>query len=159
MLRLYYELIRLPAYHPSFLSLRLSASILRLVENIPDLPSSHSLLSVSYHGHRPRRRKTYQAVKRYRTFSFVFQHMNTVDPSSTINISGLNPFTLADCGLIPPAGGFTYFVTSISAPYGNRLACLPLPVSDFNRLECASFTWRTHATFDTTQIMLLNLVI
>lgn len=87
-------------------------------------------------------------------FSIVFQHMNTVDLSSTVNISGLNPFTLADCGLITPAGGFTYFVASISAPYGNRLACPPLPVPDFNRLECVSFAWRTHKTLDTTTVKL-----
>jgi len=80
--------------------------------------------------------------------------MNTVDPSSIINISGLNPFTLADCGLIPPAGGFTYFVASISAPYGYRLDCPPLPVPDFNRLEYASFAWRTHKTFDNTNRVL-----
>ena len=150
-LRLYYELIRLPVYHPSFLSLRLSASILLHAENIPDLPSSYSLLSLSYHGLRPRRRNTCQAVKFSSTFSIVFQTMNSVDLSSTVNISGLNPFTLADCGLITPAGGFTYFVASISAPYGNKLACPPLPVSDFNRLECVSFAWRTHRTFATTR--------
>ena len=80
--------------------------------------------------------------------------MNTVDPSSIINISGLYPFTLADCGLIPPAGGFTYFVASISAPYGYRLDCPPLPVPDFNRLEYASFAWRTHKTFDNTNRVL-----
>ena len=85
--------------------------------------------------------------------------MNTVDPSSIINISGLNPFTLADCGLIPPAGGFTYFVASISAPYGYRLDCPPLPVPDFNRLEYASFAWRTHETFDTTLRVSYGLVI
>ena len=86
------------------------------------------------------------------TLSAVFQYMNTVDLSSIVNISGLNPFTLADCGLITPAGGFTYFVTAISAPYGNRLDCLPLPVPDFNRLEHTSFAWRTHKTFDTTML-------
>jgi len=46
-------------------------------------------------------------------------------PSSTLNISGLNPFTHTHCGLISPAGGFAYFVAAISAPYGNRLACQP----------------------------------
>ena len=71
-------------------------------------------------------------------------------PSSNINISGLNPFTLAHCGLILPAGGFTYFVTSINAPYGYRLTCLSLSVPDFNRLKYASFAWRTHFIFDST---------
>jgi len=45
---------------------------------------------------------------------------------------------------MPFSGGFACFVAATSAPYDNRLACLPLPVPDFNRLECASFAWRTH---------------
>jgi len=48
------------------------------------------------------------------------------------------------------AGGFACFVTATNAPYDNRLACLPLPAPDFNRLEGASFAWRTHSIFDKT---------
>ena len=120
------------------------------VENIPDLPSSCLLLSLSYHGLRPRRWKTSQADISFKLVLCCLPEHEFCRPSSTVNISGLYPFTLADCGLITPSDGFTYFVAAISAPYGYRLTCPSLPVPDSNRLEYASFAWRTHKTFDTT---------